>query len=301
MAVTSPSTNDSLAVLGEARALYDCGAFAEAVDAAKTIYQDSEDNEMRFRAILLASSGESEQRHYATALKTLQLADPLLDEARPVWKANYFCQRAHLKVRLNPKVVDCAVIDYQAAIFYAQEADDSRVEARARNNLARRHSKANRFDDAIREVDAAIRIADRLGERVELGRFYDQKAQILIDHRHFAEATRFSERAISLLNDHPSQSEARTTYGLALVALGAEFLEQEDPIDTFTSKRQAVKYVSMSLDASLIQLALDRASGNISHASDLLHVKHTSLLELIKKFKLTRSPVRRRGRTYNKK
>lgn len=290
-----------LSDLDVARALYESGSFAESVDFAKTIYAESCDPEMKFRAILLASAGESEQRRYAAALKTLQLADALLDDAKPVWKANYFCQRAHVNVKLTPKVIDCGVIDYEEAIFYAKQANDLRVEARARNNLARRHSKANRFEEAITEVDAAIRIAARLGEKIELGRFYDQKAQILLDHKQHREAVAVSEKAMRLLYDHPSLAEARTTHGRALVALGAEYLEQEDALDTFMGKKRAAEHLSVSLDANLIQLALDRTNSNLLHASELLQIKHPSLIQAVKKFKVARKPIRRRGKSYEKK
>lgn len=294
--ITSSSSARIQGDLDVARALYDSAAFPESVSASKAIYKEAHDPELRIRALLLASAGESEQRRYASALKTLQLADALLDEAKPKWKANYFCQRAHVKVKLSPKVVDCGVIDYQEAIYYARQADEPQVEARARNNLARRHSKADRFDEAIREVDLAIQIAKRLGEQVELGRFYDQRAKILCDHLHYADSLVWSERAIRLLADHPALTEARTTHGRTLVALGGCYLEQDEPVDTFREKRIAAKYLNVTLDGNLIQLALDRTGGNVYQAAELLQIKHPSLIQAIKKHGLNREPARRRGK-----
>lgn len=288
---------ESNADLDVARALYECGDFAESAALAKSIYQESKDTETRFHALLRVSTCQSEQRQYSAALKTLNLAGPLLDDVAPKFKANFHGQRAYLKAKIDADNIDDALIDYAAARMFAQEAGDDRIGAQVRNNVAKRYGAAGRFDEAIIEVDAAIRMAQRLDDEILMGRFYDQKAQILIDANQYAAALVSSEKAMFLLTDHSSLTEARTTHGRALVALGAYYLEQVDPIGAFTGKRDASQYVTVSLDANLIKLALDRTGGNVYQAAELLHVKHPSLLGSIKRFKITRSPPRRRAKS----
>ena len=297
MPVVSSSIAGPRTDLDMARLLYERGEFADGAALAKLVSEESNDVEMKVRSLLLASSCESEQRRYAAALKTVELAAPLIDHVQPRYAAHFYGQRAHIQVKLNPDDADAGLIDYAAALDFAQRAGDDVAQARIRNNLAKRYSDVGRLDEGIIEVDKAIAIAERRKEWILLGRFYDQKAQMLTDHKHYNKALTYSEKAMRLLFDHPALAEARTTHGRALVALGAEFLEQEDPIDTFSGKRRASEYIAVSLDAELIQLALERAHGNLTHASDLLNIKHQSFIQSVERFRIKRKPLRRRGKS----
>jgi tetratricopeptide (TPR) repeat protein len=293
---TTEITNTlSASALDAARALFAAGDYGEALEMANQIEADENASfEAQFGAKILKASIYSETDRAIECVATLELAAPIVDEAPARLKASFYGQRAY--VAANAGRFDDAVVDYEGARTYAHESGDLVVEARVRNNLARQYSRVGKFDDAITESDAAISIMLSRGDDLLLGRFYDQRAWILLEHTHFSEALRFSENALAMLAHHPSITEARATHGRILIALGASYLEQPDRIETFRARRAAEKSIAVSLDAEIVELALRKSGGQIVKASALLNVRHSALIRAIKKFHLERKPSRRRGK-----
>lgn len=282
------------------RALFSSGSYEEVIVAARPLSRDeSLDIESRFAAFLLIASAESELGLYSESLETLKVAGPLLDEALPRQKASFYGQRANVNTKLKKK--DSPLVDYEAARFWAQEAGDQIVEARVRNNLAKRYSEIGRIVDAIAEVDAAIKIAARLHDDHLLGRFYDQKAQVLLDGSRYAESIACSKKALMLLEGHPALTEARTTHGRALIALGVSYLPEPKTIEDFCIRRDAAKSIQVTLTADVISRALKGAGGHVLRAAEVLNVSHPVLIRKIKKYGLERQPIRPRRKSLIKK
>lgn len=295
MTLTQEPTVNIGSDIDVARALYDRGDYKEAHALAMRIFADHESVEVKLRALLTASACRSEQKRYADALTTLNLGGELLDDVGPVQKAKFFGQRAYLHTQLKDD--ENVLIDYAAARMYAEAAGDKVIEAQARNNMAGCYRRLKRYEESIAESDAAINVVRRSGDRLWLARFYDQKAQTLLEMVRYEDAAALSRKAVEMLGDHPSGFEARMTYGRALILLGAYYLETDDPVETFCSKRQAARSIDEPPSPELIQLALDRVDGRVSKAAQLLGVSYTTLIESIDRYRLTRREPQRRARS----
>lgn len=283
-----------------ARSCFAAGDYADANAAADSVLSEHGlSDEHRIGALMMKACVYSQTGRDADCLEILRILGPQIDNAPAKQRAHFYGQRAYMNVKSG--CVDAALVDYEAARFFAREAGDDLAEARIRNNLAKQYSNVGKFDEAITEVDAAIVCAKRLSDETLLGNFYDQKAQILSAHQHYAEALRFSERAISLLKDHPTLLEARATHGRALIALGASFLGEPETVEGFCVRRAAAKSIQVSLTPKLIQYALSRSNGHVLKAADLLHVRHSALIRAIEKHGLQRQPKRHRRKSLIKK
>lgn len=264
-----------------ARACFDSGDDDEVIGLIRTALPSITESEGRFKALLLMACSEWRKGWAKQSLQTLGKASALFDEMSPRLKGRFHGQRAVAHSRL--KNHDAAVVDLESAKFWAQVANDQEEIAIARNSLAKQYSNAGRFDEAISEVDAAIEFARHRQDEPLLGQFCDMKAQILVKAKRFEEALRFSERAMSLLESHPALTEARETHGRALIGLGATYLAQDDPIASLSARRRAAELLPTTIDKESLELALERANGNVLSAADDLGVSHSHLLNSIKK------------------
>lgn len=291
--LTAPPTKVDIA-----RSHYFAGEYDAAINEAEILIASSEVTE-RVGGLLLKACIQSERNQFSECLATLKIAGPLIDQVPAKSKAAFHGQRAYVRVKIGRR--KDALVDYEAARFYAQESGDRLAEATVRNNLARVYSQCKRFDDAIAESDNAITMFRALNERIYLGRAYDQRAQIFNDNGFYSEAVRWSEKALSVLGSHPASAEARMTHGAALIGLGETYLDHPDPVENFRTRRALVNSINTSLDPGTIQIALDRCEGNILRASVLLNVKHQSLQGAVNRFKLKSSQSRQVRRSLIKK
>lgn len=266
-----------------ARALYFDGRHEEALIEAGVLCLSPEPLE-RLSGLLLRACIQSERNEFSESLDTLKIAGPLIDNAPAKSKAAFYGQRAFNRVKVGRK--NPALLDYEAARVYALEGNDELSVIAIRNNLAKVYSDVGRYDDAINESDAAIHLARKLNERIYLGRCYDQRAQILNDHKLYGEAVTWSEKALALLGSHPASAEARLTHGRALIGVGESYLHHDDPVHNFRVRRECVNSIDLPLSRGVIELALDRCEGNIKQAAHLLHVKHQSLQGSINRLEL---------------
>jgi tetratricopeptide (TPR) repeat protein len=262
--------------------MFNSGDDTGVISAVRLILPDLSGDEKRFKALLLMACSEWRKGWAKQSLQTLGKAAELFDEVSPRLKGRFHGQRAIVHSRLkNP---DAALVDLEAAKFWAEEAADDEEIAIARNNLSKQYSDAGRFDEAIVEVEAAIDFARCSGNPILLGQFCDMKAQILVKAERFEEAMEFSERAMTLLESHPAHAEARETHGRALIGLGTTYLTQDDPVSTFRARRQAAGLVSDTLTDDLIRLALKQSNGNILNAASRLGVYHFALQKAMRSY-----------------
>lgn len=271
-----------------ARNLFDSGDDDRVIDTVRALLPSLPGSEKKFRAYLLLACSEWRKGWARQSLQTLRKASVMFDRMPARLKGRFHGQRAVVHSRL--KDPDSALLDLEAAKFWAEEAGDEEEIAIARNNLSKQYSDAGRFEEAITEVDAAIDFARHHGSEILLGQFCDMKGQILVRHQRFSEALHFTETAIELLDSHPSCVEARETHGRALIGLGAGYLTQEDPVSTFRARRSATDLISGPLTDDLVRLALEQSNGNILNAATRLGVYHSGLLKVIKNGKLPHKP-----------
>ena len=267
-----------------ARALFGSGAYEEVLSFTDDAIPRASNPRESFALHLQRAAAYGEREDYRSALDVLQKAGGFIDRASPMSKGRFYCQRAYLLVKLGR--CDDALVDYEEARVWAQESGDRITEATSRNNIARQYSKADRLDEAIIESDAAIAIGKTLADDWRLGRYYDQRAQILVDHDRFSEAIPFCERAVNLLADNPSAVEARETYGRAILGLLRNFTTREDPIEGFRARRWMATKFAAGLDEQTTRTALERSNGHVFNAAALLNITHAALLKAIKRYGL---------------
>jgi len=283
-----------------ARNLFHAGDYHDAESAVDAVLDGPViSGDAKFAALLLKASIYSETNRLNGSLEVLKSAGPLLDAAPASQKARFYGQRAHVRVKLGH--TDGPLVDYEAARFWAQEAGDKFSEASIRNNLAKRYGDSGRIEEALKESDAAIMMILELDQEIYLGRFYDQRAQILNDRGMFSEALQFSEQAIRLLEGHPAFPEASDTHARALRGVGTAYLNRLDPITRFRVSRTICKSLDIPLDPEIIQMAMERSDGNVYRAAILLDIKHPSLLESIKRHGLQDLQHRRHLKSIIKK
>lgn len=255
-----------------------------------------------FPALLLKACIESERGQYSQCLKTLKQAGEFIDTADPRRRARYYGQRAYANKKLGN--MDSPLVDYEAARYWAQRAGDELCEASVRNNLAKRYSELGRLDEAIRESDAAIRIAQDSDDCFLLGRFTDLRAQILLENDLLDDAVKVGKRAVEILGpigNEVALDEARSTYAHSLIALALSFAELSEPLKTFKLRKQLSARLAPEIDEAalevLIRQAMGRAGGHVSKAAQLLGVSHPAMIKSVQKFGLTRQPKRRRAKS----
>jgi tetratricopeptide (TPR) repeat protein len=294
---TFPLVGDGL---DAARSLYQSGEYEQCVAEARAARLGTQKRAVIMAAVLLESSAQFDRGLYGEALRALNAGSEIIESVSPLLKAKFFAQRAVVRRKRNDKKKgdkDQALVDYEAARYWAEEAGNEMVIASIQNNLAKLYSEFDRYDDAIEASNAAIETAEHCGASIWLGRFYDQRSQILIDAKNYAQALQFSEKAMGLLAGHPSEEEARETHGRALIGLGSSYLEHEDPLESLRSRRAAAKIIESSPDDQTIQLALDRTDGRIRQAAILLGMQHSALIKLVQQKGFSRHPQRYRGKS----
>src|ERR1043165_8504847 len=135
-----------------ARALFAVGDYDDVLRVVLPLIQDSNPHPTNtFAAGLLKACVESQRDQDAECLDTLEGATKWLDQMPPMLRGRFHGQRALAHRNLDQ--VDNAVIEYEAARFWATKADDEQTLASVRNNLAKVYSDVGRFQDAIMDVE----------------------------------------------------------------------------------------------------------------------------------------------------
>lgn len=278
-----------------ARAFYAVGDYDDVLQTVEPLLNRELDPLSRFTACQLKACVHSERQQWLECLDVLRVSGPLIDEMPADLRAKYYGQRALAHRNLNN--ADAALVDYEGARDAAIESGDERIVASVRNNLATMYGHEKRINEAIREVDAAVKIATRSGDDLNLGRYYDNKAQLLVAAKRYAEALTYSRKAMALLVNHPAGHEARHTHGLALIGVGAGYLEEPKSVEQFRARHDAAKMIDVELNASLVKSALARSNGHVFGAAQLLNVSHSAVIKWIGRHGLDRAPKRRRSKS----
>lgn len=284
------------AELETARALYEVGDYEDALRVLAVMMAIPDlDSVNRLGGYLLKACIEWRQQDLARSLETLGMAGPLVDSAPPELRGKYFGQRALAHRGLYQ--TDAALVDYEQARDCAMETADARTEASIRNNIAVIYNELGRRDEALVEIDAALKTFIRLRDDVNAGYCHDTRAQVLLSAGRYEEARHHSEKALRLLVDDPARVGALRHYGLAMIGIGAGYLDKPESVEQFRARHHAAKLIDAELNRELIQIALSRSGGHVLGAAKLLDVSHSVLIKLIAKYNLERAPKRHRRKS----
>lgn len=206
--------------LAEAKEYWQRGEVNEALAVIETVLERSLDVEARCDTLIYKAICLCERGRYAEGLAALNGfdVDPVGD---PTLKGRFFGQRALALVNLEK--IDSAIIDYEAADYWLEQAGNLTFQAAVKVNLARWHSKASNHRKAHAYISIARSIYVRLDDKDRLGKTYDQEARIYLRQSSLKDAERSVRTAIGLLESGERTcwlSEARTTLGTVLARGG---------------------------------------------------------------------------------
>src|ERR1051326_5639068 len=110
-----------------ARALFASGAYDEVLSLTSGAIPRTSNPRESFALHLQRAAAFGECGDYRSSLEVLQTASAFIDDASPMSRARFYCQRAYLHVKFEQ--ADDALVDYEEARFWAEESGDKITEA----------------------------------------------------------------------------------------------------------------------------------------------------------------------------
>lgn len=192
--------NDSRSVVAQswlALADYQAGDLDGALTQASRLLDLDLDIQSRFRLLLLRSSvywckGKADQ-----AFAELVLMEPLYDQCSPWAKGTFHHQRGLVLRTLGE--TDRAILDYDAALHFFEEAKNLRWQAATANNLSHVYLVTEQFDRAHEYAAKARNLFHKLGDRAYEAKALDQEALIYLAEGKLNEAQSAISSAIALV------------------------------------------------------------------------------------------------------
>jgi len=160
---------------------------------------DTTDDLTRYVALLSSAVLDLEQKAWQSALDTLGLTAPMVDEIpNATLRGKFFHQRG-LAYKLGGDF-DAAINNYDSALVHFEEAGNDECQARTLNNLANLYICID-TNRAHINIDPAISIFRRIGSQLELAQAYDTKAQIYLQEADYRRALGSANQAIEFLSN----------------------------------------------------------------------------------------------------
>ena len=183
------------------------------------------------RAVILIWFGlvEGEAGQLHEALRLYNEAAPLIEKSEDhIIKGAFHNQFGLVFRRLaapenREDYLDRALIEYAAASFHFEQAENERNLAGVENNLGYLFFTIGRYKDAHQHLDRARHLFLKLKDVGTAAQVDDTRARTLIAQGHVAEAERLVRSAVRVLERGGQQAvlaEALTTQGIALARLG---------------------------------------------------------------------------------
>jgi CheY-like chemotaxis protein len=119
--------------------------------------------------------------------------------------------------------VDRALIEYEAASYYFEQAGHARYQGCVENNLGFLFGAIGKFPEAHEHLDRAQALFTSLKDSVHLAQVDETRAKVLLKQGRGAEAEKLASAAVRVLEKGGELSlytEALTTQGIALARLG---------------------------------------------------------------------------------
>lgn len=163
---------------------------------------------VRFLALVNRSVIQTEAKDWKKALLSLEAAQRVFEEEPSLsWRGKFFQQRG-LCYKLayeesgSRTDADKALVDYEAASEHYERAGNLRFEAAIVNNLANLYRTIGDIKRARQNIDRAITLFERIGDRSHLAHAKDTKALILLDSGDAVRAKKYADHAVLLLRNH---------------------------------------------------------------------------------------------------
>lgn len=182
-----------------ARAEYWAGNLDQALALADEVLTAPLGAVTKFRTLLTKASVYSDRDLPDEAMSALGEMIQPYESLDPLFKGQFHNQRGRV-LRLMG-ATDRAVLEYDCAIYFFQEAGNVRCQAIAATNLAGIYLEIGQFERAHDYAEQAGKIFSEIGDRTYEAMAWDQAALIYLAESKLEDAGRAIAQAISLVND----------------------------------------------------------------------------------------------------
>jgi transcriptional regulator with PAS, ATPase and Fis domain len=207
------------------------GAFDEARVTLQEVLSRLADrgSEQRARALLNSGIVEMHLGRFNDALHILTEAVPLFEKNQShTAKGRFHVQLALVLKKLGvaekrEDYTDRALIEYEAASYYFEQAGHIRYRARVENNIGSLLFFTGNFTKSYEHLNRAHLLFVSLKDSSSAAQVDDTRARVLLAQKQNSEAEKFAKSAVRTLGKGDEQSvlaEALTTHGVALARLG---------------------------------------------------------------------------------
>lgn len=188
------------------------------------------DNDLKALALMRGAIVEKSANRYNDALRLYMEAAPLFEECgSDSLKGKFYNGFANVLVNLarleqRDDYIDRALIEYEAASFYFEQARHTRYQACVENNLGFLFGTIKKFREAHQHLDRAQVLFTSLKDSVHTAQVDDTRARVLLAEGRVLEAEKIVRGAVQILERGGEQSllaEALTTHGLVLARMGS--------------------------------------------------------------------------------
>ncbi|MDQ1728827.1 MAG: hypothetical protein QOD33_952 [Pyrinomonadaceae bacterium] len=228
------STGDSKKVAAARAEMAYCYWREGALDEARIMFNESLqqltiEGNTRARVLLRLAILEWSASRYSDALNILnENADLFKAIANYAIKGNYHDQLAIVLTNLaeSEKREDYfqeAISEFEKADHHFKLARNITFRAAVKNNLGFLLFKLSRFEEALKCVVEARRLAVSVKDKVAAAQFDDTRAQVLIAEKKFKEAEKVARHSVKVLDQSGHQcllADSLITQGIALARLG---------------------------------------------------------------------------------
>ena len=261
--------------VGEARSdlalcYWRAGAFDEARVTLQEALSDFDEGDVEQRAIALLRAAEVERAstRLSEALRVYNEAAPLFAELTDdLLIAHFHHGFANVLNQLSTledskEYVDRALIEYTAASFHFEQANQERYEACVENNLGFLFSTIGKFDEAHEHLDRAQVLLTKVEDILRLAQVDETRARVLLAEGRIVEAEKIVRTAVHRLGRGDEVSwlaEALTTHGIALARLNHLQQAREALERAINISEQAGDFESAGLSALIIVEQIGRS------------------------------------------
>ncbi|MEJ7712413.1 MAG: sigma 54-interacting transcriptional regulator [Pyrinomonadaceae bacterium] len=205
-----------------------------AYDEARVVLQDAVDR-IGDRDIELRAKGTLRRIIVERTAVGCAVAFPMLTEASALFqqisnhtvKGGYHVELAVALKNLGqigkrPEYIDRALVEYEAASYYFEQAGHARYRASVENNLGNLFYKLSRFDQADKHLDRAKRLFTSLRDKLLGAQTDETRATVLLAQGRNFEAERAARCAVNALDNGEEQAllcQVLTTHAVSIARL----------------------------------------------------------------------------------
>jgi tetratricopeptide (TPR) repeat protein len=250
------------ASLGLALCCWQEGAFEDAHVwlGQSATYTPSSDTSLKFRWSILSAIVEENAGHIYRAHDILRSIAPLcngLDNHLLLGKYHnqYQIVLMHLAAETDDyDYYDRALVENAASSFHFESGGNKRAAISVKNNAGNILTLMGRPADALKPIDEAIHMAERLKDRTRLAQCLETRAQALLALRRYAEAEKAARRSVQLLRIGGERSllcESLITLGRCHARMGNKALA----VQCFDEAVEVAEFIGYKEGRGLVSLA----------------------------------------------